>query len=613
MISNILNDQGVFNLFDLLPNFLFGFLFLYLTYIAYERYILTKSLKTKQDLGKIFYLLCLICIIIFTVKAFILSLVSFLYYWIDQNNPKFANFYQAAFYSTDYIIFIIFSILFFQSIFVHIFSHLETDLHELLRIQKFFKSFLIIISSVEILIFFVLFTLYIIEKLDSIIFLLINTINTAILPISFLIAQIIFYFKKSGLPYKSLQIGKYNKKVKKTLFFWILSRIIHVCYFIFIISIFNDNTSFWINDKNELKTYSVCLYVLIRSIDEFICNFFAFYQLFNKKFILSFFSVDMNDFKKNSILQKKLLNDTYLIKDDDSDCNSNDKGINNMESSLILNDFKIMKEILTSNKSIGKLFIVHCNNNENKFLIREIKADISAYILEEISTEINYLKFYKLLKISTGPISYNYDEKSHILSILYLEFTSLKNLLHENNTKPVLPGSNIIDETKLPLNLKKRIMNELADCIEILHNHKIYHGHLTPNNIFLDQNFNVRIGDIGFNSLKKYCGFAKGYRNKNFYSPPEVLISNEGVTNPNEKIDIYSYGIILWEIFSEKIAFSHINDLTLLKNVVAIEENRPKIPQNLDDKFKDIIRACWQQNPEKRPSMKKIKEILNNN
>lgn len=56
-----------------------------------------------------------------------------------------------------------------------------------------------------------------------------------------------------------------------------------------------------------------------------------------------------------------------------------------------------------------------------------------------------------------------------------------------------------------------------------LHNHDppIIHGHLNPSNIFFDIKFNILIGDIGFNSLKKIGSIIIGYSNKNAFTAPE--------------------------------------------------------------------------------------------
>jgi serine/threonine protein kinase len=50
-----------------------------------------------------------------------------------------------------------------------------------------------------------------------------------------------------------------------------------------------------------------------------------------------------------------------------------------------------------------------------------------------------------------------------------------------------------------------------------------------------------------------------GYQNKSYYTAPELL-SERGaiVSNPTKEGDIYSFGMMLYEIFTEKLPFKVI-------------------------------------------------------
>lgn len=89
---------------------------------------------------------------------------------------------------------------------------------------------------------------------------------------------------------------------------------------------------------------------------------------------------------------------------------------------------------------------------------------------------------------------------------------------------------------------------------------------------------------------------------------PEVI---EG-KKYSEKADVYSAGVIFWEIASRKRFFSEIAFLSQVEDMVIAGE-RPSIPQDCLDEvpeFAEVIRDCWQNDPSARPSFKQVVERI---
>lgn len=96
---------------------------------------------------------------------------------------------------------------------------------------------------------------------------------------------------------------------------------------------------------------------------------------------------------------------------------------------------------------------------------------------------------------------------------------------------------------------------------------------------------------------------------QSIWAAPEVL-NNFPV---NTKSDIYSLGIIIWELFSERIPFEetkkpeeHLKILISKKN---LKPDMDLLLLNTPDFLKALIKSCLSTNPEDRPN---IKQILNN-
>ena len=85
---------------------------------------------------------------------------------------------------------------------------------------------------------------------------------------------------------------------------------------------------------------------------------------------------------------------------------------------------------------------------------------------------------------------------------------------------------------------------------------------------------------------------------------PEVL-QNQPYS---EKADVYSYGIVLWEILAREPPFAMYKPLQIAQKVVEEAERPPlsKIPDDCPKELIVIMRACWEQNPNNRPNFSDV-------
>ena len=71
------------------------------------------------------------------------------------------------------------------------------------------------------------------------------------------------------------------------------------------------------------------------------------------------------------------------------------------------------------------------------------------------------------------------------------------------------------------------------------------------------------------------------YRISSVWSPPEILKSYKKMPEHYHFIDVYSFGMILWELWHESIPFD--NDMVEAQKYVVNEESRPKIIRSSKD------------------------------
>ncbi|XP_042055626.1 probable serine/threonine-protein kinase SIS8 [Salvia splendens] len=164
----------------------------------------------------------------------------------------------------------------------------------------------------------------------------------------------------------------------------------------------------------------------------------------------------------------------------------------------------------------------------------------------------------------------------------------------------------------LDIRRRLRIALDVSTGMNYLHhrNPPIVHRDLKSSNLLVDKSWNVKVGDFGLSKLK-YSTFltARSGRGTPQWMAPEVL-RNEPST---EKSDVFSFGVILWELMTERIPWSNLNAVQVV-GAVGFTNSRLDIPHNVDPQIASIISECWASNPEDRPSFKdmipKLEKLL---
>ena len=116
------------------------------------------------------------------------------------------------------------------------------------------------------------------------------------------------------------------------------------------------------------------------------------------------------------------------------------------------------------------------------------------------------------------------------------------------------------------------------------------------------------LADLELLPFLKYANLLGDYQYGTVWSAPEVLASAK-MKDATKEMDIYSFGIIMWELLHDQVPFD--NNLALARNYVLKEDARPLIGDHVDGELARLIRLCWLSEPEKRPSFQSIYGKLN--
>ena len=155
---------------------------------------------------------------------------------------------------------------------------------------------------------------------------------------------------------------------------------------------------------------------------------------------------------------------------------------------------------------------------------------------------------------------------------------------------------------------QKSLALDIAKGINYLHHRKIWHRDLKSTNILIDAHGVAKLADFGLSKSQAANVHSIQERSTAIqWQAPECL-DRGGVYT--EASDIYSFGVLLWEIVTGKSP-SPVKPKEL--SHYAKTGAREKIPANVPLVFAKLIKACWETDPKNRPELKEIMEQLETN
>ncbi|CAG8723653.1 32999_t:CDS:2, partial [Racocetra persica] len=157
----------------------------------------------------------------------------------------------------------------------------------------------------------------------------------------------------------------------------------------------------------------------------------------------------------------------------------------------------------------------------------------------------------------------------------------------------------------LDYDLKLKFALDVARGLNFLTTVKILHRDIRSDNILITINKHAKIAHFGLSSK-----FADATKPIEFdiqsvrYTAPEKLLNSK--YKYDIKCEVYSLGMLLWEIAELKIPYTEI-DIKEFYYKIIVEQRREKFSHGgVPQEWKDLVKETWHQNPEFRPSFADI-------
>ena len=147
----------------------------------------------------------------------------------------------------------------------------------------------------------------------------------------------------------------------------------------------------------------------------------------------------------------------------------------------------------------------------------------------------------------------------------------------------------------------------IAAGLAFMHKKRFIHRDMKPENVLLDENMYPMISDFGLaRELPKDLEALTQCVGTPLYMAPEIL--QGGIYG--EPADVYAYGMLLYELVTTKTPFQGegLNSYQLSQSV--LKGRRPQIDGGVAEEWKSLIEKCWDQEPEARPTMEEVVDML---
>ncbi|EGR30049.1 serine-threonine protein kinase, putative [Ichthyophthirius multifiliis] len=256
-------------------------------------------------------------------------------------------------------------------------------------------------------------------------------------------------------------------------------------------------------------------------------------------------------------------------------------------------DFKELE--INESISQGGFSIVHVGMYRGcQVAIKKIfNPNITTELLDELNNEINMLAQLRHpnLILLMGIVS-----KQPNLCIVtdYIQEGDLYQQLHKRKKEISKENKNFI-------------IKQIANTFNYLHQSQVVHRDLKSYNVLVDNSFKIKICDFGL--ARKYSDLNQG--NSKFsgtptYMAPELYQKK----SYDEKVDVFAFGTLVWEIFTSSIPFDGLEPSDIMQRVLK-DEQLPLKP-GINQQLLKFVSKCRHSDPKIRPSFIQIVQELEN-
>ncbi|EAY07030.1 CAMK family protein kinase [Trichomonas vaginalis G3] len=240
----------------------------------------------------------------------------------------------------------------------------------------------------------------------------------------------------------------------------------------------------------------------------------------------------------------------------------------------------------------GKVYLAIDKETNEKVALKKVKlSKMTDEEKEKALAEVDLLSKLKHPNIVAYKGSWTTGNHLYI-AMEYVDGGDLNDKLLRQNGQ-LLPVQTVLD-----------IFVQITMALQYIHGQLVLHRDLKPQNIFLTKNDVVKLGDFGVaKSLANSFELAHTMIGTPYYLAPELWRGDPY----NEKADIYSLGVLLYEMCTLRKPFEGNNTAQLFNNLM--KGHYKPIPSSYPQEIRRLVDGMLSKNPMERPSTAQILKL----